>query len=297
MTTEKELIPALAEATGPELVELYLAGDFDLCGACFAVLQRRPAGETLAAGLVLARSDDTRRRDFAPRLLTMGIPPRRVEGREAGLLALTALLDDEAPEVVASAIGGFGSLQVKGSVGEFGRRIHAAKEDPSLIPWREPMPAKIELGLLSRFVSHPDEAVRMQLGHALILCGDEAATRILLALADDGDEVVRATAANALGWKDHAGGVTPEVIATLWRMCADEDRGVRAEAVAALTKLRAAGAEEAFVRELQAAVDAGAPDVDVYGMLLTLPHLPPFLPPELQRAAEELWPLARTRTV
>ncbi|MFN0145752.1 MAG: hypothetical protein ACKVT1_04520, partial [Dehalococcoidia bacterium] len=108
MTTEGEWKELLAGLTVEELSGLYLSReDFDMQGACYSLLQRRPAGPLIKHGRTLAGSvaDDERR--FATDLLGLGIRRRR-RGWESALALLVRLMDDPSPDVVSAAAMAYG---------------------------------------------------------------------------------------------------------------------------------------------------------------------------------------------
>ena len=134
----------------------------------------------------------------------------------------------------------------------------------------------------------------MALAMALEWCGDATSTQMTVALSEDDDADVRASAASSLGWRDSIGGLTVESVEALWRCSRDPDQGVRSSAVASLVKLREPGAEEAFVAELRWVLDQTTGSFDLHSMLLILGHRRAFVPRELRDELERRWKVSKS---
>jgi HEAT repeat protein len=251
---KRRLVRALKHVTAEELAELYLVEDCDLNGATVRVLQQRPA-DALEQGLRLAESPDPERRDAGCWLIALG-SRRRGEGDAV----LARLLQDPEPSVVHAAVNAYGMLQGGRASHEFGRRIDAQQRDPSLIPWPEPLESFIDVDDLAALMVHEDSWIRMNVAMALLMCGDQQATTMLVQLAEDEDEDVRSGAFHSLGWKAYSGGVTASVLRVLREGTNDRFITARCDAVCALLRLMQEGAADLYSREIRAALerDAGA---------------------------------------
>jgi hypothetical protein len=281
---ERRLIKAMQKLTAEELAELYVCGDWDVHSATLKVWHTRPA-DALVQGLRLARSRSKRRRERSYWLIAVGD-----DGTGVADEALAGLLKDKESSVIANALSGFGILQVGRSGREFGRRIDAQKQNPALVPWPEPMPARIDLELVAPFAVHPEPWLRMHVPMTLMMCGDERATSILLQLARDQDGDVRAAAFHSLGWKDYTGGVTANVIDALWAGATDGDVTVRCDAVCALMRLHEPGAEEAYAGEVRKAIERNASHGAIYPLVNMLyDPLSACLPADVREEACRRW--------
>lgn len=278
----------LAEATVPELVEIYLVSgrDFELGSMCFQALQRRPHSELLTAALSERRAKKVARRDFAASLLSLAT--RTAEERAANLPVLMGMLKDRSTRVVTAALEAMHLIQTSASGHAFGVRLRAGLADVPPQGW-PPMPTVLDLDELAALAGHRSARVRESLGRAMWLCGDARAVAILLRLTHDEDEFVRGQGAYALGELKIAGGPLSGVVERLWEMADGDTSNARFDALASLVDLGDTRAEARVEPELRAALDAGLHHGARYQLVHLLWKRPNLVSEPLRARLESQW--------
>ena len=187
-----------------ELVEIALACDDDW--EARAALHWRGTREVLQTALALGNSHLPMHRALAADILgQLGVPDRTFP--EECFQELVALLEDEDPRVISSAISAFGHLDAEGAA-------------ERILP----------------FSSHDDANVRHAVAFALAGVDDSQVIATLLRLMADVDADVRDWATFAIGSQSDAD--SPEIRAALAIALSDEDADVRFEAICGLGRKR-----------------------------------------------------------
>jgi hypothetical protein len=181
----------LAEASVPELVELYLVSheDWEFGSMVFEALQRRPKAGVRAAGWRELESPTSKRRAFGVRLLSMH--DQTQDDLQILIPVFVRLLRDPDVDVVCHSLSAIGSAQLQFVSEVFTQRVRSLPDDRYNPAWEDsPLPSVVDLGVMAPLICHSNPEVRNSVPHSLQFCGEVDATAILLGRTWDSDEDV-----------------------------------------------------------------------------------------------------------